>query len=97
MAAGFRGLLELTGVWPAAPPAPPVIIQAGFIGFHQLSGVWITGAPAYVLPPVPSPTYGGGGHYIYDEIIDPLREQILREDEEIIIAVIALIQSGVIP
>lgn len=48
MAAGFRDVLALSGVWPSAPAAAPT--GAGFLGLLELSGVWPSapagGAPA---------------------------------------------------
>lgn len=85
MGYGFVGLPELAGVWPSAPRA----VAAGFVGVEHLSGVWLTG------PPGPG-EYRGGREHRYRDKLDHMREQILREDKEIIAIIIAAVENGVI-
>ena len=78
----YKGILELTGVWPSAVAA---VTQAGFVGVHQLTGVWISGGyEAAAEIDLHTPGYYG---------VDGIIARRDKEEEEIIALLMAMYET----
>ena len=81
-------LAQASGVW-ITGGNPSIVTPNPGIALLQSMGVWITGSPVGVAPQ-PDTKGGGGSSYAGSaEEIDYLYEQLLREDEELMLFVMA--------